>query len=53
MELREQRAFSSFQKHRQEFEPKYPLSLNTNSRLGVKKEEFGAKEEIKALFKTL
>lgn len=53
MESRDKRVFSSFQKHRQEFVPKFPPSLDISKKVAVKKEEFGVKEEIKPLFKTL
>jgi len=53
MEKNEERVFSSFQKIRQEFVPVYPDSLHIDSSVVIKKEEFGVKEEIKPLFKTL
>ncbi|CAI2371730.1 unnamed protein product [Moneuplotes crassus] len=53
MEAKQPRPFSDFQKHRQEFTPVYPDSLDINSKINIRKEDFGVKEEIKPLFKTL
>lgn len=53
MEEAKQRVFSEFQKHRQEFVPVYPDSLHIDSKLKIRKEDFGVKEEIQPLFATL
>ena len=53
MEEKQPRIFSDFQKKRQEFVPVYPASLDIQSNLVIKKEDFGVKDEIKPLFKTL
>ena len=53
MDTFDKRVFSDFQKHRQEFVPRFPPSLNIDRKVEIKTEAFGVKDEIKPIFKSL